>query len=46
VKVVAITTLGDICMQTPDDFINYLDEILEILLSAKDMALQQPEAVQ
>lgn len=44
-KVVAITTLGDICMETPDDFINYLDEIITILFSAKDLALIQPEEV-
>lgn len=40
---VAITTLGDICMQTPQDFMNYLDQIMEILLSAKDLALSVPE---
>jgi len=32
-------------MTTPEDFLNYLDEIIDILFSAKDLALIQPEDV-
>jgi importin subunit beta-1 len=37
-KTLAITTLGEICMSITKDFIPYLDQVMQVLFSAANMA--------
>ena len=44
-KTVTITTLGDICMTIDQYFVPYMDNVIELLLSAAEMASSQAEDV-